>query len=138
MERKRFEGIDYGFRPISYWKVTDPLAALLRNVKGTNRRQMIRDYWNAGRINKLSEDLLEVALCDDQRALLGTFHPSFMGGEYLPEYRHGEVEIARIELRSVTSDVMSVRARPRKSGILYSVCDERTAAPSSLKIVPQP
>jgi len=44
---------------------------------------------------------------------LDLIHPSFMGGEYLPDYRRDEIEIARIELESTTSDVISVRARPR-------------------------
>jgi hypothetical protein len=47
-----------------------------------------------------------------------------MGGEYLPDYEREEVEIARIELQSTTSDVISVRARPRGKRIEYSVCDE--------------
>jgi hypothetical protein len=41
---QHFEGIDYAFRPESYWDVADPLGAILVNVKGTRRRQMIRDY----------------------------------------------------------------------------------------------
>jgi hypothetical protein len=47
-----------------------------------------------------------------------------MGGEYLPDYGHDEVEIVRIELESTTGDVISVRARPRGKRIQYSVCDE--------------
>jgi hypothetical protein len=47
-----------------------------------------------------------------------------MGGEYLPDYRRDEIEIARIELQSTTSDVISIRARPRGRRIEYSVCDE--------------
>jgi hypothetical protein len=47
-----------------------------------------------------------------------------MGGEYLPDYGCDEVEIARIELQSTTSDVISARARPRGKRIEYSVCDE--------------
>ena len=35
------------FRPSSYWEDNDPMAAILRNVKGANRRQIITDYWNA-------------------------------------------------------------------------------------------
>ena len=46
------------FRPSSYWEDNDPLAAILRNVKGANRRQIITDYWNAGRIEDLDPDLL--------------------------------------------------------------------------------
>ena len=40
---KRYRGIRYGFRPESYWSETDPLTAILRNVTGENRRQMITD-----------------------------------------------------------------------------------------------
>ena len=35
-----------------------------------------------------------------------------------------EVEIARIELKSVMSDVISVRACPQNHRIVYSICDE--------------
>ena len=47
-----------------------------------------------------------------------------MGGEYLPHYLVGEVEIARICLQSTTSDVISLRARPSPEGICYRVIDE--------------
>jgi hypothetical protein len=49
-----------------------------------------------------------------------------MGGEYLPEYLPGEVEIARIVFASVTRDVVSIRARRRRGGtrIQYRVVDE--------------
>ena len=55
---KRFKDIDYDFRPRSYWEDADELAALLKNVKGTNRRQMIRGYRKAGEIDELSEEML--------------------------------------------------------------------------------
>jgi hypothetical protein len=47
-----------------------------------------------------------------------------MGGEYLPDYGDCEVEIARIELKSTTYDVISLRARPSGSHIKYSLVDE--------------
>ena len=47
-----------------------------------------------------------------------------MGGEYLPHYLVGEVEIARICLQSTTRDVVSLRARPSPEGICYRVIDE--------------
>src|SRR5262249_12335317 len=71
-----------------------------------------------------SDNLLRDTLDEDTRRGLDLIHPSFMGGEYLPNYRRDEVEIARIELQSTTSDVISVRARPRGKRIEYSVCDE--------------
>jgi hypothetical protein len=124
MEVKRFKGIDYEFRPQSYWDISDPLEAILKNVKGTQRRQMIRDYWEAGRIEELFDTHLLDELGEEQRSRLGQIHPSFMGGEYLPHYEWGQIEIARVELQSTTSDVISIRASKEGERIAYSVVDE--------------
>jgi hypothetical protein len=85
---------------------------------------MIRDYHAEGRLDQLDPTLLADSLEQEDRDGLGHIHPTFMGGEYLPPYEHGEVEIARIELESTTSDVISVRARPCGSRILYRISDE--------------
>ena len=109
---KLYDGIDYHFRPETFWETpSDPLAAILRSVKGSNRRSMIRDYYAAGKLNELCSELLNDSLDEDTRRSLGRIHPSFIGGEYLPNYQPHEVEIARIELESTTSDVMSLRAK---------------------------
>jgi len=122
---KLYTGIDYQFRPESYWAAANnPLGAALRNVKGRNRREMIRDYYEAGKLEQLDENLLTDALAADTRVSLGRIHPSFMGGEYLPNYRRSEVEVARIELKSTTCDVISLRARPLNSRIRYRLVDE--------------
>lgn len=122
---KLYAGIDYQFRPESYWAPAhNPLEAALRNVKGRNRREMIRDYHEAGKLEQLHENLLADTLDEQRRRSLGRIHPSFMGGEYLPTYRRSETEIARIELESTTSDVISLRARPSGSRIKYRLVDE--------------
>jgi hypothetical protein len=124
-EPKLYPEIDYEFRPQSFWTAaSDPLAAILRNVKGRNRREMIRDYYAAGKLDQLSDELLRDSLSDEARISLGKIHPTFMGGEYLPNYRREEVEIARIALASTTSDVISLRARPTGSRIKYRLLDE--------------
>ena len=121
---KKYKGIRYSFRPQSYWEESDPLSAILRNVTGENRRQMITDYWKAGRLEELDPKLLQDETDNESRMRLGPIHPSFMGGEYLPSYQPGEVEIARICLQSTTSDVITLRARPVPNGIAYRVEDE--------------
>ena len=122
---KFYSAINYDFRPDSYWSpARSPLDAALRNVKGRNRREMIKDYHSRGLLPALSDNLLRDTLDEDTRRRLDLIHPSFMGGEYLPDSGCDEVEIARIELQSTTSDVISVRARPRGKRIEYSVCDE--------------
>jgi hypothetical protein len=124
MMNKRFDNIDYNFRPQSYWDISDPLEAILKNVKGTNRRQMIRDYWETGRIEELFDTHLLDELGKEERSRLGQIHPSFMGGEYLPDYAEGEVEIARIELESTTADVISIRVKKEGERIAYLIVDE--------------
>jgi hypothetical protein len=122
---KLFAGIDYQFRPESYWApVCSPLEAALRNVKGRLRREMITDYYKAGVLEQLHPNLLADELSDNKRESLGGIHPQFMGGEYLPNYGRSEVEIARIELESTTYDVISLRARPSGSRIKYRFVDE--------------
>jgi len=122
---KLYAGIDYQFRPDSYWTpARDPLDAALRNVKGRNRREMIRDYHEAGDLDQLGESLLADTLDEQSRKNPGLIHPTFMGGEYLPDYGRSEIEIARIELASTTNDVISLRARPIGSRIKYRLVDE--------------
>jgi hypothetical protein len=100
-EPKLCAGIDYEFRSESFWTAaSNPLAAVLRNVKGRNRREMIREYYGAGKLDELSNELLRDSLNEEVRISLGKIHPTFIGGEYLPGYRRQEVEIARIALSS--------------------------------------
>jgi hypothetical protein len=120
----RYPNINYGFRPESYWRETDPLGLILRNVKGENRRQIIRQYFAEGRLDELEPNILKDEVDDRTRLALGAIHPSFLGGEFLPEYDDNEVEIARIALESATADVISVRASAVSGGIAYSVVDE--------------
>jgi hypothetical protein len=124
MKPRRFDDINYRFRPKSYIDAGDPLQAILKNVQGSRRRRIIHDFFAAGRLEELTDAILLDVLSDEQRAWLGAVHPSFLEGEYLTAYRVGEVEIARIELQSTTADVISVRAQPANIRFVYSICDE--------------
>ena len=116
----------FAFQPASYWDESDPLSTILRHVKGSNRRQMITDFWNQDRFAELDPILMADSISPEVRRELGAIHPSFMGGEYLPDFLPTEVEIARIELQSTTSDVSSIRARrhPKDELIHYRIVDE--------------
>jgi hypothetical protein len=129
MRRPRARSIDLQFRPASYWDHTDPVTAILSGIKGQNRRDMVRDFVTGQMPEELGEihpDLVANTLDEATRNDLGAAHPSWMGGEYLPDYLPGEVEIARIVLASATRDVISIRARRRRAGrrILYRIVDE--------------
>jgi hypothetical protein len=122
-------GVDLDFRPASYWEADDPTSLIVQNMKGQLRRDMARDFLSGSAPDELGDiqsDLLEDTLSDAMRRDLGQLGPSWMGGEYLPDYARGEVEIARIVLASVTMDVYSIRARrtPRGNRITYRLVDE--------------
>jgi hypothetical protein len=121
---KTYPGIDYDFRPKGYLDYENLLSAHLGQVKGRERREMIRAYAAAGELEQLDSVLKQVSLSDDERERLGAIHPSLMGGEFLPDYAVGEREIARIELASVGADVISIRARRVAAGYRYTIVDE--------------
>lgn len=68
--------------------------------------------------------LLSPALNHELRSVIGGMHPDNMGGEYLADHKPSELEIARIRIRSTTSDVVYVHARPVGLRIAYRVVDE--------------
>ena len=128
MDRKHPD-FDLTYRP-DYWRPSDPISLIIANVKGEERRRMIVDVLEQRhRLTPpgadLPEEMLSDTLSEADRIAWGRIHPSLMGGEYLPDYSRGEIEIARIVLASATTDVVSVRAhRTRDLRIHYRVVDE--------------
>lgn len=121
---KRYRGIRYAFRPKDYWNDTTVEQAVLRGVKGRRRRELLSQALADGQFENVAEEIQSAEIPDDLRRRLERIHPSFMGGEYLPGYTSDETEIARIELESTTSDVISIRARREGGRIHYRVVDE--------------
>ena len=121
---KKYEDIRYDFCPTSYWDDTSVEQAVLRGVKGKHRRKVLAKALAEGKFEKVSEEIQSAEISNELRDRLGQIHPSLMGGEYLPSYQREETEIARIELESTTSDVISIRARWDDGQIHYRVVDE--------------
>lgn len=121
---KKYRGIRYAFRPKSYWDDDTVEQAILRNVKGTRRRKALTEAIAKGELDVIPEELQSNEVSETTRTILGRIHPSLMGGEYLPGYQSEETEIARFELQSTTSDVISIRARWEDGRIYYRVVDE--------------
>jgi len=115
-------GIDLDYRPRSYFWASDLKVALPSRIAGETRRRMVRAMVERGR--SVPDGLDAAVLNEATRAAWGRIHPSYMGGEYLPPLREGEVEIARISLESVTADQISIRARRMGQRIGYCVVDE--------------
>ena len=108
------------FRP-SYFGPEDLKKHFGARVKGELRRQAAIDLAASG---GFEEEMMSEALEDDRRKSVGAIHPSLMGGEYLPDFLDGEIEIARVVLQSSTMDVTSIRARKSEKGLAYRIVDE--------------
>ena len=116
--------LDPAFRPKSYFWPLGLEKQLLTHVKGAERRAALQRLIDAGRLDRIPDVLAKAKLSEDERAAIGRIHPTFMGGEYLPDMAAEEVEVARIEIRSTTHDVTSVYARREDGRIHYRVVDE--------------
>ena len=116
--------LDLGYRPESYfWPITHETHRIAA-IKGERRRNLIRAAFDADAVTRLDEHYATPVLDEQDRRALGSLHPSFMGGEYLPNRQDTEIEIARINIDSTTSDVTSVYAKAGKNRIYYRVVDE--------------
>jgi hypothetical protein len=116
--------IDTTFRPATYFWPLRLETYLLSSVKGAERQDHIRKLIAEGRTDEVPDWMAHESLDTETRTMIGRMHQRFMGGEYLPDLRKNEVEIARISLESVTGDVISVRARRGKHRIYYRIVDE--------------
>jgi hypothetical protein len=87
-------------------------------------RRKLQALFDAGRHAEVRTLLTAEGLSAADRRVLESFHPMLMGGNYLPDTKEGEVEIARISIRSSTGDVTCVYARPDRGGICYRLVDE--------------
>jgi len=122
------ETFDLDFRPSSYWDDVGPVASILRDIKGERRREIIAEVLRTGPPD-VPDEMLSSALSYDLRTFVGQLHPTFMGGEYLPDLDRGATEIARIVLQSTTMDVYSIRGRRIGKGkqvgrIRFDIVDE--------------
>jgi hypothetical protein len=118
------QGIDLAYRANSYFWARTHGIQLTSDIKGAERRKIYETALAKGQAARVDPELLQPVLTDAQRQALGRIHPSLMGGEYLPDQKSAEVEIARITIASTTQDVTSVYARLVGKRIHYRVVDE--------------
>jgi hypothetical protein len=116
--------IDLDYRPDTYFRPQKLERYLLSKVKGAVLRKKLQALFDAGRHAEVCTLLTAEGISAADRKVLESFHPMFMGGNYLPDTEDGEVEIARISIKSTTYDVTCVYARPDEGAIHYRVVDE--------------
>ena len=113
------------YSPLSYRFPPDLVALALGSVKGEKRREIIKIKLKSGDVEGLRDWLLEESLDANDLRAWGQIHPSLMGGEYLPDFKNEEYEIARVVYPdTVLCDVISIRAQYKEGKIEYSIRDE--------------
>ena len=117
-------GIDLEFRPSDRLFPMTAEKLLLSRVKGTWRREVLTIAVAEDHLNEADPFFTQISLDNEERRARAAVHPTFMGGEYLPDFEEGEIEVARIDLRSVTADAISIRLRRLPIGFAYRVVDE--------------
>lgn len=119
-----YEAIDLAYCPESYFWAYDNNITLASDIKGAHRKNLYERAILNGDIEFANSLITQSTLTSEQRRSQGSFHPSWMGGEYLPDRENQEVEIARITIASTTQDVTCVYAKRGANRIYYRVVDE--------------
>ena len=114
--------IDLNYKPISYF-LYKKYGLSIGEIKGAERRLQMLNFINSD-INQLGSQLLKPKLTAEERRYIGNIHPSFMGGEYLPDTEINEVEVARITIASTTQDVTCVYVKEQDGLLIYRIVDE--------------
>jgi hypothetical protein len=118
------ESIDLDYRPAGYFGPQPLEDYVLSRVKGAVVKARLRELLASNEHDEVARLLSEHGVPEDECRALGSVHPLLMGGNYLPGSASGEVEIARIFIRSSTGDVTAVYARLAGPQIHYRVVDE--------------
>ena len=118
------KGVDLSFRPSSRLFPLTAEKLLLSRVKGTQRRESLTSAIEQDSLSDLNPFFKQTSLSAEDRRARAASHPSFMDGEYLPDFEEGGLEIARLSLRSVTADVISIRLHRTEDGFVYRIVDE--------------
>lgn len=116
--------IDFDYRPAGYFGPQPLEDYVLSRVKGAVVKARLRELLASEEHEEVAQLLREHGVPEDECRALGSVHPLLMGGNYLPGSDSGEVEIARIFIRSTTGDVTAVYARMAGPKIVYRVVDE--------------
>jgi hypothetical protein len=118
------DDIDLNFRPSSYFRPQRLEQYLVSRVKGGVLKQKLQMLFKEGRHSEVKALVGSKGISENDRKAFEAFHPMYMGGNYLPDTEHGEVEIARIRIKSTTSDITSVFANFDNGILRYRVVDE--------------
>jgi hypothetical protein len=118
------EDVDLNYAPKSYFVPHGLERHLVSKIKSAVIRADLNALLDQGEYKRVREVLIDEERNNAFFKAMGRSHPMFLGGNYLPDTEEGEIEIARLCLRSVTYDVAAVYVRREQGVIHYRVVDE--------------
>ncbi len=125
VEDRRVGGIGPATSADYFHSAPSENEAILRRIKGDFRRQFVRKAMEEGSMDSLPDGWLAHDLSLEMRDFLGSQDPSCRGGEDLPDFKVGQVEVARLRQNSIHREVTSLRASPLGGGrIALEMVDE--------------
>ena len=113
--------IDLDFAPKSYFQSLSLETKIRSKTTGQLRKEAVVE---SSRVKFTSPYALKGQITEEEKRAASQIHPSYMGGEFLPNFDQKEIEICRIVLKSTTLDVTSVRVTLSEKTYFYSVIDE--------------
>ncbi|MDP6154034.1 MAG: ankyrin repeat domain-containing protein [Phycisphaeraceae bacterium] len=117
-DRKNF---NLDFRPETYWDCPETLVA---NIKGDIRKRFVVRTLQNGEAESVPAQAFADSVTQDDKESLAESGRAFIGGEELPDYGNGEVEIARVCINPSIHRVISIRASRDGGVIHYDIVDE--------------
>jgi len=84
--------IDLNYRPHSYFWAYELEINLSSEIKGAQRKALYEESVVKSEDSELDKFIQKPSLNDLERKLISKTHPSFMGGEFLPDRDFGEIE----------------------------------------------
>ena len=85
--------IDWSYRPSGYFWAKDSGIFLASDIKGAERRKYYEWLLENGDQEAIDDFVLKSSLSHRERRAAGSFHPAFMGGEYLPDCKPVELHL---------------------------------------------
>lgn len=115
---------DRSWRPDSFVVPNHPLDVLLMGVRGTALRAEIAEAYGKLDQERIGQLLEQAERTREVVKEFGDPDLDTFGGQLLPLFLPGEVEVLRIESREDFEDVVSVRAHPHAGGWRLRVVDD--------------
>lgn len=119
-------------RPDTYW---DSDLVAIANIKGDVRRTRVSNHFRRGSLAGIHSKCFDETLNIHRLRQMIAELPCCLGGECLPDYLTGEVEIARLTLHASLRGVVAVRARRIPGGIGYRAVSDWERVPEQ-RLVP--